>query len=220
MPIDFLQAELPPQASPIPARPRAGRLRHVDNLRAVAALLVVWTHLAEDFSTARRWMAPFRVWLHAVPPALNLGHLGVVLFFAISGFVIYGSLARRRPENAGRVFAVSRFFRLYPAYWVSLLAGLIVLWWLPGRATPWPMLAANVAMIPGLLGQERVLGLYWTLETELVFYVCCWVLYRRGWMARAWTLPVLIVTGLFRCGRRCTSCHALYRGARLGDALT
>ncbi len=177
--------------------PHAGRLGHVDNLRAVAALLVVWTHLAEDFSPRSRTDGPVSGFLHAVPPMLNLGHLGVVLFFAISGFVIYGSLARRRSENVGRVFALSRFFRLYPAYWVSLLAGWIVLWWLPGVPTPWPMLAANVAMIPGLLGQERVLGLYWTLETELVFYVCCWVLYRRGLMARAWTLPVLIVTGLF-----------------------
>ncbi len=192
---------LPVQAEtlvPTPApSPGARRLGHVDNLRAVAALLVVWTHLAEDFSPRSRVDGPISGFLHAVPPTLNLGHLGVVLFFAISGFVIYGSLARRSSENAGRVFALSRFFRLYPAYWVSLLAGLIVLWWLPGTPTPWPMLAANVAMVPGPLGQERVLGLYWTLEVELLFYVCCWSLYRSGLMARPWTLPVLIFAGLF-----------------------
>ena len=177
-----------PAAVPSPA----SRLGHIDNLRAVAALMVVWTHLAEDFSPRARLADPLSGALRALPPQLNLGHLGVVLFFAISGFVIYGSLARRKRENAGRVFALSRFFRLYPAYWVSVLAGLIVLWWLPGLPTPWTLVAANVTMLPDLLGQGRVLGLYWTLETELVFYALCWGLYRSGLMARAWTLPALV----------------------------
>ena len=178
----------PPAAVPH----RASRLGHIDNLRAVAALMVVWTHLAEDFSPRARLDDPLSGWLHTLPLQWNLGHVGVVLFFAISGFVIYGSLARRRPENAGRVFALSRFFRLYPAYWVSVLAGLIVLWRLPGVPTPWTLIAANATMLPGLFGQPRVMGLYWTLETELIFYALCWGLYRSGAMARAWTLPVLV----------------------------
>ena len=154
----------------------------------------MWTHLAESFAPRARPDDAVGGFVHWLPPLLNLGHAGVVIFFCISGFVIYGSLARRR-ENAGRRFALSRFFRLYPAYWLSMLLGLIVLWWVPGQPTPWTMLASNAAMVSGLFDQPRVLGLYWTLETELIFYVLCWTLYRSGQMQRAYTLPLMI--GLF-----------------------
>ena len=49
---------------------------------------------------------------------LRAGRNGVQLFFAISGFVIFMTLERtKKPLD----FIVSRFSRLYPAYWAALL---------------------------------------------------------------------------------------------------
>ena len=53
----------------------------------------------------------------------NAGRFGVALFFLISGFVIPFSFKEPRPLLR---FALSRFFRLYPAYWLSLMLALLI----------------------------------------------------------------------------------------------
>lgn len=116
----------------------------------------------------------------------------MVLFFAISGFVIYGILRGPR-KDAGRRFIITRFFRLYPAYWVSVAAGLVFIWWWQGWPITWQMVAANATMVPDLLGQPPIMGLYWTLGTELVFYLCCWVIWRCGWLDSPRFIAGLIV---------------------------
>lgn len=132
--------------------------------------------------------AAARTW----PRYFELGITGVVLFFAISGFVIYGSLRGPR-ENAGRRFVITRFFRLFPAYWVSALAGLVFIWWWQGWPITWPLVATNATMVPDLFGQPPIMGLYWTLGTELVFYFSCWLIWRLGWLESARFLAGLVV---------------------------
>ncbi|PZR72344.1 MAG: hypothetical protein DLM73_13565 [Chthoniobacterales bacterium] len=172
------------------SRPAADRLAHIDALRAIAALMVACAHVWEKFLPFARQSgdAHAQTW----PRYFDLAITGVVLFFAISGFVIYGTLRGPR-ENAGRRFIISRFFRLFPAYWVSVLAGLIFIWWWQGWPTPWPMIAANVTMVPDIFGQPPIMGLYWTLGTELVFYFACWLIWRIGLLNNTRFLAGLIV---------------------------
>ena len=54
---------------------------------------------------------------------VNIGRFGVVAFFLVSGYIIPFSLER---GGSVRRFAVGRFFRLYPLYWVSLVAILVI----------------------------------------------------------------------------------------------
>ncbi len=172
------------------ARPGANRLAQVDTLRALAALLVACAHIWERFlpySNASDTPVT-KTW----PRYFDFGITGVVLFFCISGFVIYGTLRGPR-EDAGRRFVISRFFRLYPAYWVSVAAGLIFIWWWRGSPITWPMVAGNVTMLPTILRQPQVMGLYWTLETELAFYLSCWLIWRLGWLEEARVLAVVVV---------------------------
>ena len=171
------------------------RLAHVDALRGIAALLVAWTHFSERLRPVAKPLTNPWTWLSVLPEWCNLGRVGVALFFGISGFVIYGSLEKAGP-HPGRRFAVNRFFRLYPAYWVSLLVGSLLLWPLAGKPVDWSMAWANVTMFPSLFGQMRVRDLYWTLETELIFYVLCWTLYCCGLMRHAALLPCLIGASL------------------------
>ena len=174
------------------------RFRHIDSLRAVAALLVVWLHFAQflgPVTGADPWALGF---LQAVPKAIDVGRLGVVIFFAISGFVICRSFGGPR-EGAGRRFVVRRLCRLYPAYWVSMLGG-VLWWWQTHRAVTWQTLAANATMVPMFLGQEPLGGVYWTLHVELIFYALCLCLHRTRWLERPATLAVVVValTGLSR----------------------
>lgn len=122
----------------------------------------------------------------------EFGITGVVLFFAISGFVIYGTLRGPR-EGTGRRFVITRFFRLFPAYWVSVLAGLVFIWWWQGWPVTWQMVAANLTMVPDLFGQPPIMGLYWTLGTELIFYFCCWLIWRLGRLEDPRVLVGLVV---------------------------
>jgi peptidoglycan/LPS O-acetylase OafA/YrhL len=169
--------------------PAGDRLTHIDTLRAVAALMVACAHIWEGFLPfASESGAPGKSWTRY----FEFGSTGVVLFFAISGFVIYGTLRGPR-EGTGRRFIVARFFRLFPAYWVSVLAGLIFIWWWQGLPITGQMVAANFTMVPELFGQPPILGLYWTLGTELVFYFCCWLIWRVDWLGNVRILAGLVV---------------------------
>ena len=172
-----------------PPRP-SHRFAHVDTLRAVAALLVALAHLSERFSPLAR-ASGRGLSFPALARVLNFGRLGVLLFFAVSGFVIQASLRGPR-EHAGRRFVIARFFRLYPAYWLSLGLGLLVFWQCRGQTFGPALILANATMLPRLLRAPLVLGVYWTLETELAFYALCWALWRGGWLENRRVLAGLV----------------------------
>jgi peptidoglycan/LPS O-acetylase OafA/YrhL len=166
------------------------RLAHIDSLRALAALMVACAHVWERFLPYARQSgsANSQTW----PRYFEFGITGVVLFFAISGFVIYGTLRGPR-EDAGRRFIITRFFRLFPAYWVSMVAGLVFIWWWQSWPITAPMIAGNATMVPSILAQPYIMGLYWTLETELAFYLSCWLIWRLGWLNNPRFLAWLVV---------------------------
>ncbi len=140
------------------------------------------------FAQQNSYLAGAQTW----PDYFEFGITGVVLFFAISGFVIYGTLRGPR-EDAGRRFIISRFFRLFPAYWVSMAAGLVFIWWWQGWPITMPMVAANATMVADIFGQPQIMGLYWTLGTELAFYLSCWLIWRFGLLNSPRFLAGLIV---------------------------
>ncbi len=109
---------------------------------------------------------------------INLGRFGVVLFFLISGFVIPFSFKGERPL---RTFATSRFFRLYPAYWLSMpfIAGLGLM---QGGHLDAAMVLANMTMVQMIMGVPHIGMGYWTLNMEIGFYAICAVLFARGRM--------------------------------------
>ena len=90
-------------------RPPA-RLRELDLLRFVAAMLVMLHHYVGR-------LAGWGVQNHHNMPGLaavtHFGNLGVDLFFLISGFVILMSAWGRGVGD----FAVSRVVRIFPSYW-------------------------------------------------------------------------------------------------------
>jgi peptidoglycan/LPS O-acetylase OafA/YrhL len=144
------------------------RLAYLDALRGIAALMVVFTHL----------FLPVIGHVWAFDYLIDPGKLGVLWFFMISGVVIPYSL-KPGPDGAQR-FLISRFMRLYPAYWISLLVFVVMLGLTGAPLPPIKQIVANLTMVQAALGFDDVVGLYWTLFIELVFYALCLALFIGG----------------------------------------
>jgi len=165
-----------PAAAPLVAEPvRAhARLRYIDALRGVAALLVVWLHVADAFLHVDGGIVR-GAWLREAAASVDVGRVGVVAFFLISGFVIPFSIDADRSAPVAS-FAIKRFFRIFPAYWLSIPLGALTGFWLWGRAFDGRDFLGNLTLLQNVLGVREAEGLYWTLRVELVFYAVCIVL--------------------------------------------
>lgn len=170
----------------VPSTPKAAapsarahtRLLEIDGLRGLAALAVVIYH----FTASHVELSGF---VGRPSFALPWGKHGVEVFFVISGFVIFMTLERtRRPMD----FIVSRFSRLYPAYWAAILFTTAVVHAL-GTAqfqlAPDEVLV-NFTMLQRfpLIDAPNVDWSYWSLYTELLFYVAMLSLFMLGELRR------------------------------------
>lgn len=154
----------------------AARVGEIDALRGIAAVTVMLFHyttrIEELYPMGEQAMVDVR---H--------GHYGVNLFFIISGYVIFMTLHRtRQPMD----FVVSRFSRLFPAYWAAVALTFAVTYWLglPGKLVSAPQAVGNLLMIHSFFGVPHVDGVYWTLEVELLFYAGMFALFRAGGLGR------------------------------------
>ncbi len=137
------------------------RLPGLDGLRAVAAVLVVLTHVG--FLTGA-------VSFGVVGRLLGRGDLGVSIFFALSGFLLYAAMGREWART-GRVdvpaYYARRAVRVLPAFWVGLLVvGSVV------RPEVWVWLAN--ASLTHIYVPDALLDGYtqtWSLATEVSFYL-------------------------------------------------
>jgi peptidoglycan/LPS O-acetylase OafA/YrhL len=137
----------------------------LDFIRAIAALAVLVEHAAERISPHVRDIS------HS---SFSFGKFGVTAFFLTSGFVIPFTLER---GHSHKRFWISRFFRLYPLYWLSLF--LVLGSYLVGitnavtPAFPTHFLRnslINITMVQQFLGVPNAEGLYYTLGMEMAFY--------------------------------------------------
>ena len=125
------------------------------------------------------------------------GHLGVALFFLISGFVIPFSVAAM--SRGG--FAVARVFRIWPTYLFGLslaIACIALNAALAGQAFPYSPLQVllNALIIPRWPTlAPSIDGIIWTLEIELFFYATCIVLMNsiRAYDCRLFLLALAVV---------------------------
>jgi peptidoglycan/LPS O-acetylase OafA/YrhL len=99
--------------------------RHIaplDGLRGLAVLLVLLFHLSWSFPESTTFGALLKPYLWA-------GWLGVDLFFVLSGYLITRGLVKDSVYPTGkrlRLFWARRAFRIFPLYYIVLIAGSIV----------------------------------------------------------------------------------------------
>ena len=148
----------------------ASRYVFLDYLRALAAWLVVWDHLANIVPAIQgRSFAPaqFAQDNFAVPLGMiqDFGWFGVALFFLISGFII----SDRASVESARQFLVRRVLRIYPMLVVAVLLSTLLVATrdqITIRNVLLNMTLANYLVLPQIV----LVGAAWTLVVEMMFY--------------------------------------------------
>jgi len=173
------------------------RLAFIDTLRGIAVLAVVLQHALEEIVSSQATGAYHTAIHNAIGHYFNFGRFGVVLFFFVSGFVIPYSF----PNTATPVrdFTISRFFRLYPAYWLSIAVVLILAPLLEGKTFPPSQIAINLTMFQMFVGVPNLRIVYWTLFIELIFYISCMGLFAAGLLNRRLTAFYIVVAASVIC---------------------
>ncbi|MCQ1837217.1 acyltransferase family protein [Neorhizobium galegae] len=167
--------------------PKMPRLLNLDILRLVSALMVLTFHYGfrmrisgEGGGIGFPELAPLAMWFDT----------GLLIFFAISGYVITMSAEGRSAYD----FAAGRFARLWPTFIVcaTITAVVLAVWHVPTLDPPtvrqW--LAHGVIISRGL-GQPFLDGAYWTIAYEIIFYGWVFLLIATGLFERGWRVVVL-----------------------------
>ena len=150
------------------------KLRALQSLRAIAALLVVLDHAAGLTAGHGFPREPITSW------ATFLGAQGVSVFFIISGFIMTYTADSSEDQTAPLLraarFATRRIIRVVPLYWL-LTAVVAVPMFLIGLHRPVGITVARLAksllFIPYLDAggnMTPVLPIGWTLNYEMAFY--------------------------------------------------
>ncbi len=153
------------------------KMASIEAARAVAALSVVLMHAANLMSVEQ---LSGHVGMGQV---FDFGYVGVDFFFVLSGFIItyihYGEIGR--PSMMGR-YLWRRFSRIFPIYWFILLL-VIMVTTLARLAVGKPLgieigmgdIAGTVFLLIGE-GEPKYVGVAWSLQYEVMFYVAFCVL--------------------------------------------
>lgn len=139
------------------------RFDNIDLLRALAIMSVVLFHFTARFP------ADLTLYRHALP-SFDYGNLGVELFFIISGYCIWMTISR----SHGLIdFLAKRFGRIQPAFTAAVLLtfAVVTLFGLPGRQVSIAAMLGNLSWLTCFYNIHLVDGAYWSLITELKFYV-------------------------------------------------
>jgi peptidoglycan/LPS O-acetylase OafA/YrhL len=146
--------------------------------RGLAAIFVAFLHFfihTQSYYGQSTWSKVLEPFLLG---SFDIGKFSIGLFFLVSGFLIPFSLERSKSIV---IFTIHRFFRLYPAYWLSIFLFLGLNSWFAYEVKPsMATVLANLTMLQGYLRHPDLIGAFWTLQIELTFYILCVVLFWRG----------------------------------------
>lgn len=141
------------------------RFNILDPARLFAAFAVLFYHYSIYIDSSNPLFSIF-----------DFGYLGVNFFFILSGFVIMASAQNRSAFE----FVTARALRLYPAFILCLLITVMANFILKGISYPTHQLLANATILNDYLKIENIDGVYWTLQAELKFYGCIFLLLLTG----------------------------------------
>ncbi len=193
------------------------KYKHIEQLtwlRGIAAFLVIVAHSIDatkvkysDSDVTSRF-----------PPMdfLGLGFFGVALFFVLSGCALW--ISNRRFDNHRGIikFYIKRVFRIWPAFFVSVLIYLIFIqifqyFYLNEPRGLWIEFLANsdfsftdvlqyLSLTSNLTGPDNIMNVaYWSLPVEFQFYIIFPLLIAAILFARAFGL-ILVAIALYFIG--------------------
>ncbi len=169
------------------------RVFGLDFLRALAVMLVLVAHASFLFLPLTHHLEAW--WM--------LGHLGVELFFVLSGFLIGGILAEQAasPRFSVGGFWTRRWLRTLPNYYLFLILNIVIARWTDGT---WPHAAPNAVFMQNFLWPQPIFFVEsWSLSVEELFYLVAplllWICRERisaKWSGTLVVSAIVVLTGL------------------------
>jgi peptidoglycan/LPS O-acetylase OafA/YrhL len=154
----------------------SGRYQHIDGLRGIAALLVVCAH---SWRINQVGFINDEVLKANYYYNVNLGAIGVQIFFCITAFLFVGKILRS-PETNWNIFFISRIKRLVPLYVFFLLLLIAIGATLTSKIDFNFLIQTMKVSTMGLMGNTYKLtghnasdltSILWTLPFEIKFYI-------------------------------------------------
>ena len=137
------------------------KLASIEVARGIASVMVVFYHAARHLKADYGYLP----WAGIS----QFGHAGVDFFFVLSGFIIF-YVHRVDLGNAKRLpkYFYRRFTRIYPYFWFSLGVGILIAALSKTHVIP-PI--SFLLLEASLLPIEGDVGVAWTLQYEVLFYI-------------------------------------------------
>jgi len=170
----------------------------IEALRGIAAIAVVICHM---------WALTTATLFPGWQIVVGVGQWAVDVFFLLSGFLLVGYFWGDGPRPSLRDFYIRRFFRIAPAYYVSLLVLFLLF---ADRAVIFSaqglrQAVANVTftqwLFPTTATSLNVNGVYWTLSLEVVLYallpVFAYMIARRPLLSSVGLIAVCMAYRLY-----------------------
>lgn len=140
------------------------KLNTIELFRGIAAIMVVFYHISIHYDANFSTLPFFGV--------AKFGHAGVDFFFTLSGFIIFyvhnkdiGHKSMLYP------YFIKRFVRVFPFYWVALITTLLMIPFVSSAVSPTFLELLKEAILWPKGGDGLVLGVGWTLQNEIIFYI-------------------------------------------------
>jgi peptidoglycan/LPS O-acetylase OafA/YrhL len=163
--------------------PALPHLRHVEGMRALAALTVFVNH-----AYAQVWEGPAdrgdpSAALAPLSYSLVAGHLAVTVFIVVSGFCLTLPVARGDDRLRGGVaeFLKRRAVRILPPYYASVALSLALIWTVIGEPTGtlWDVpirvsattIVAHLVLLQDLFGTGSINYVLWSIAVEWQIYL-------------------------------------------------
>lgn len=138
-------------------------------LRAFAAIIVIFFHLSVSSVFHDRWF-------NSYPGLVQIGNLGVDIFFVLSGFIITYSIYNKKEVTSKTRFLLLRIIRIYPMYWLYSLTTLLIFLSPITKSFSFDLfyIFKSMLLFPTYNSEGRlypILIVGWTLVCEMYFYL-------------------------------------------------
>jgi len=146
------------------------RFHTLDFLRGIAAMLVVFVH-------------NYKTGIKSLDEAQNYGHLGVKIFFVISGFIIpYILFKSGYVWKDSFQFLLKRMVRIVFPAWITLILAILFHFFMKLKdgelfSIAPAQLITNLLFIPEFFGYKWFMPIFWTLAIEFQFYMIICVIF-------------------------------------------
>jgi len=170
----------------------SARLARLDAIRALGVLLVIGHHAAFRFVPAETDFIGLML--------RYIGWTGVDLFFALSGFLVVGILAKEKNRADLPLYFRKRFFRIVPIMMVAIATYGDIELWRGGDIAP---LIGPVFFLTGYLypfyGDAVPYTITWSLSVEVTAYIVLAIVAARAWRwFPAFLIGLIIVCPIVR----------------------